>query len=81
MELALSDRLNSIQQQVDNEKDELKKAKASRSLRAIKTIQAQWQRVEEQNKATETTATAVKEITTASPGEQLATFFTCHRSK
>ncbi|MGJ5672424.1 MAG: tetratricopeptide repeat protein [Nostochopsis sp.] len=74
LELALSDRLNSIQQQVDNEKDELKKAKASRSLRAIKTIQAQWQRVEEQNKATETTATAVKEITTASPGEQLATF-------
>ncbi len=73
-ELALSDRLNSIQQQVDNEKDELKKAKATRSLRAIKTIQTQWQRVEEQNKATETTATAVKEITTASPGEQLATF-------
>ncbi len=73
-ELALSDRLNNIQQQVDNEKDELKKAKATRSLRAIKTIQTQWQRVEEQNKATETTATAVKEITTASPGEQLATF-------
>ncbi|MFB2767908.1 tetratricopeptide repeat protein [Pelatocladus sp. BLCC-F211] len=72
--LALSDRLNGIQQQVDNEKDELKKAKSTRSLRAIKTIQTQWQRVEEQNKATETTATAVKEITTASPGEQLGTF-------
>lgn len=43
-ELALSDRLNFIQQQVDTEKDELKKAKASRSLRAIKTIQSQWQR-------------------------------------
>ncbi len=73
-ELALSDRLNSIQQQVDSEKDELKKAKATRSLRAIKTIQTQWQRVEEQNKATESTATAVKEITTASTEERLATF-------
>ncbi|PMB29856.1 hypothetical protein CEN43_15665 [Fischerella thermalis BR2B] len=73
-ELALSDRFNSIQQQVDNEKDELKKAKATRSLRSIKTIQSQWQRVQEQNKATEATATAVKEITTASSEERLATF-------
>ncbi|MBF2004356.1 MAG: tetratricopeptide repeat protein [Chlorogloeopsis fritschii C42_A2020_084] len=73
-ELALSDRLNSIQQQVDTEKDELKKAKATRTLRAIKTIQSQWQRAEEQNKATEATAAAIKEITTAPTGERLATF-------
>ncbi|MCX7597200.1 MAG: hypothetical protein N2235_26320, partial [Fischerella sp.] len=43
-------------------------------LRAIKTIQTQWQRAQEQNKATEATATAVKEITTAPTGERLATF-------
>ncbi len=73
-ELALSDRLNTIQQQVDSERDELKKAKATRSLRAIKTIQSQWQRVEEQNKATEAIATAVREITTAGAGERLAAF-------
>lgn len=73
-ELALSDRLNGIQQQVDTEKDELKKAKATRSLRAIKTIQTQWQRAQEQNKSTEATATAVKEITTAPTRERLATF-------
>ncbi|MFQ4144692.1 tetratricopeptide repeat protein [Chlorogloeopsis sp. ULAP02] len=73
-ELVLSDRLNAIQQQVNTEKDELKKAKATRTLRAIKTIQSQWQRAEEQNKATEATAAAIKEITTAPTGERLAVF-------
>ncbi|RCJ40772.1 hypothetical protein A6770_10220 [Nostoc minutum NIES-26] len=73
-ELALSDRFSAIQSQVDSEKDELKKAKATRSLRAIKTIQTQWQRYGEQNKATEAIATAAREITTAAPDERLATF-------
>ncbi|MCG6134341.1 MAG: tetratricopeptide repeat protein [Nostoc sp. LLA-1] len=73
-ELVLSDRLTTIQAQVDNETDELKKSKASRSLRAIKTIQSQWQRYWEQNKATEAIASAVKEITTAATDERLATF-------
>jgi len=71
-ELALSDRLNSTQQQVDTEIDELKQAKATRSLRAIKTIQSQWQRAQEQNKANYAIATAVKEITTADAGSHLA---------
>jgi hypothetical protein len=48
-ELVLSDRVDSAQKQADAEKDELKKAKITRSLRAIKTIQAQWQRAQEQN--------------------------------
>jgi tetratricopeptide (TPR) repeat protein len=73
-ELALSDRLTTIQSQVDSEKDELKKAKANRSLRAIKTIQTQWQRYYEQNKATEAIALAVRDITTAAADERLATF-------
>ncbi|AFY45865.1 tetratricopeptide repeat protein [Nostoc sp. PCC 7107] len=73
-ELALSDRLSTIQSQVDSEKDELKKAKANRSLRAIKTIQNQWQRYWEQNKAIEAIALAVREITTASADERLSTF-------
>ncbi|OCQ90425.1 hypothetical protein BCD64_27505 [Nostoc sp. MBR 210] len=72
-ELALSDRSTTIQNQVDSEQDELKKAKANRSLRAIKTIQNQWQRYAEQNKAIEAIATAVREITTASTDERLAT--------
>lgn len=73
-ELALSDRFNTIQTQVDSEKDELKKAKSSRMLRAIKTIQTQWERWQEKNKATEIIASAVKEITIASNDERLALF-------
>ncbi|MDZ7959755.1 MAG: tetratricopeptide repeat protein [Aulosira sp. DedQUE10] len=73
-ELVLSDRLNAIQTQVDGEKDELKKAKATRSLRAIKTIHSQWLRWQEHNKATEAIISGVREITTAEPEERLATF-------
>ncbi|BAY24245.1 TPR repeat-containing protein [Calothrix sp. NIES-2100] len=73
-ELVLSDRLTAIQNQVDGEKDEIKKAKATRSLRAIKTIQTQWQRWQEHNKATEAIVSGVKEITTAAADERLATF-------
>ena len=73
-ELVLSDRLSNIQSQVDGEADELKQAKANRKLRAIKTIQSQWQRYSEQNKATEAIATAVREITTASTDERLTIF-------
>lgn len=71
-EMSLSERLNSIEQMVDSEKDELKKAKATRSLRAMKTIQSQWQRLQEQNKATSAIVSAVREITTATEGERLS---------
>ncbi|MBE9200431.1 MULTISPECIES: tetratricopeptide repeat protein [unclassified Nodularia (in: cyanobacteria)] len=73
-ELVLSDRLSSIQSQVDGETDELKQAKANRKLRAIKTIQSQWQRYSQQNQATEAIASAVREITTASTDERLTIF-------
>jgi len=62
-ELALSDRLDAAQSLVNSEKDELKKAKATRSLRAIKTIENQWQRTQEQNKANNAIASGVQEIT------------------
>ncbi|MBA3923628.1 MAG: hypothetical protein H0X31_18815, partial [Nostocaceae cyanobacterium] len=45
-EMVLSDSLNATQQVVKSEKDDLKQAKATRSLRAMKTIQSQWQRAE-----------------------------------
>ncbi|MDF5732811.1 MAG: tetratricopeptide repeat protein [Rhizonema sp. PD38] len=73
-EMALSDRTHSTQQQVNTEKDELKQAKATRSLRALKTIQSQWQRTQEQNKANYALGDAMKEITTAASGERLAAF-------
>ncbi|MDB9346540.1 tetratricopeptide repeat protein [Nodularia spumigena] len=73
-ELVLSDRLSSIQSQIDGETDELKQAKANRKLRALKTIQSQWQRYSQQNQATEAIASAVREITTAAKDERLTIF-------
>ena len=64
-ELALGDRITATQHQVDTQTDELKQAKATRSLRAIYTIQKEWQRWQEQNRATGAIAAAVQEITTA----------------
>ncbi|AFY56431.1 hypothetical protein Riv7116_3991 [Rivularia sp. PCC 7116] len=73
-ELVLSENLESTQQQVDAQTDEFKKAKATRSLRALKTIQTQWKQVEEQNKATESILSAAREITTAPENERLTIF-------
>jgi tetratricopeptide (TPR) repeat protein len=73
-EIALSDRLLVVGSQVDSEKDELKKAKAGRSLRAIKTVQNQWQRWQEHNRATDAILSASKEITTAEDNQYLAAF-------
>jgi tetratricopeptide (TPR) repeat protein len=73
-ELGLSDRINSTEQQVNSETDDLKKAKATRILRAIKTIQTQWQRAKEQNKASEIVATGIRDVTTADTTEQLTVF-------
>lgn len=71
-ELALSDRLNSIQQQADTEADEFKKAKASRTLKAMQTIQNQWRRLQQQNQAAQATVTAIQEITKAPATQRLA---------
>ncbi|CDN15184.1 MAG: tetratricopeptide repeat protein [Richelia sp.] len=71
-EMALSDRMNSFQLQLDAETDELRRAKASRSLRAINTIQSQWVKAQEQNKAAEAIANAIKEITIAESDERLS---------
>ncbi|QOV21317.1 tetratricopeptide repeat protein [Anabaenopsis elenkinii] len=73
-ELVLSDRLTSIQSQVDTQTDELKKAKANRKLRAVKTIQTQWQRYSQHYQTTEAIASAIKEITTAATDERLTIF-------
>lgn len=76
-ELVLSDRLSDIQNEIDSTTDELKIAKANRKLRALKTIQTQWQRYAQQNQAIEAIATAVREITTAAKDERLSIFLRC----
>jgi tetratricopeptide (TPR) repeat protein len=73
-EMVLGEQVSTTQLSVDSEKDELKKAKFTRSLRAMKTIQTQWQRAEEQNKASAVTASAIREITYSEPDKQLGVF-------
>lgn len=52
-ERCLDDRLKSTQEQIAAQTDELKQAKASRVLRALQTIQGEWQRWQTKNQATE----------------------------
>lgn len=73
-ELTLSDRLTETQTEVAQQQDELKQAKAGRTLRALKTIQTQWERAQSQNKIAEFIFNAVKEVTTATPEQRLGVF-------
>jgi tetratricopeptide (TPR) repeat protein len=50
-EQSLSERVASTQQQIESLTDELKQAKATRSLRALQTIQGEWTRWQAQNQA------------------------------
>ncbi len=63
-ERCLGDRLQTTQEQVNSQTDELKQAKAGRSLRALQTIQSEWQRAQVQNRASEAITAAVRTITT-----------------
>ena len=70
-ELALGDHLTTTQSQVQTQTDELKLAKATRSLRALKTIQTEWERWQAQNQVTAAITTAMQQITTAEPSDRL----------
>ncbi len=72
-ERCLEERLNTTQQQVDNPISEIKQAKAMRSLRALKTISSEWERVQAQNRVSAVITSAVETITTAPPTERFAT--------
>src|ERR687886_776258 len=67
----LEEQINTTQQQVDNPISEIKQAKATRSLRALKTISSEWERVQAQNRVSATINTAIQSITTANPAERL----------
>jgi len=70
-ERCLGDRLHITQEQVNSQTDELKQAKAGRSLRALQTIQSEWQRAQVRNRASEAITAAVRTITSAEPLERL----------
>lgn len=67
----LDERFRATREQVDNPVSEIKQAKATRSLRALQTIQGEWERAQEQSRVSEAIATAVRAITTAQPTERL----------
>ncbi|HEY9806170.1 MAG TPA: hypothetical protein V6D04_06350, partial [Candidatus Obscuribacterales bacterium] len=72
-ERCLGDRLIAAQRQVEIQTDELKLAKANRTLRALQTIQGEWERWQEQNQATEMLTAAVRQVVVAEPEQRLAT--------
>ncbi|MDJ0552969.1 MAG: tetratricopeptide repeat protein [Microcoleaceae cyanobacterium MO_207.B10] len=74
-ERCFDQRLQSTQHQVETETDELKQAKANRRLRAIKTIQGEWERWEKQNRDQEALASSVQNILNAEPQERLTALF------
>ncbi|MDF0556507.1 tetratricopeptide repeat protein [Kamptonema sp. UHCC 0994] len=72
-ERCLAERLNAIENQLKTDKDELKQAKASRILRALKTIQGEWERWQKENRVDRAIASSVQQIITAEPNNRLLT--------
>jgi tetratricopeptide (TPR) repeat protein len=75
-ERCLSDRLNEAQTKLNAETSETKKAKIERTIRALQTIQKQWERWLKQNAGNETLDRAVTKILTAEPNNKLLAFLT-----
>jgi len=67
----LEEQVNTTQQQVDHPISEIKQAKAMRSFRALKTISSEWERVQEQKRASQAITDAVQTITTAQSTDRL----------
>ncbi len=69
-ERCLAERLSSTQEQIDNPVNELKQAKATRTLRAINTISSEWDRVQEKNRVADAIASAITSIIDAEPPDR-----------
>lgn len=72
-ERCLAERLNAIENQLKTDKDEFKQAKATRTLRALKTIQGEWERWQKENRVSNAIASSVQQIITAEPNNRLLT--------
>jgi tetratricopeptide (TPR) repeat protein len=59
------------QVQAETRRDEMVQAKAMRSLRALKTLQGEWERFQQENQTRGAIATALYQITTASASDRL----------
>ena len=70
-ERCLAERIDTTQHQKNTQTDELKQAKAMRSLRALQTIQGEWERVQKQNQVSGTLSAALQTLTTAQRRDRL----------
>jgi tetratricopeptide (TPR) repeat protein len=74
-ERCFGERLDATENQLRNEKDEIKQAKANRTLRALKTIQGEWERWQKDNRVSSTISSALQQIITAESNNRLLTLF------
>ncbi len=70
-EYCLEERYDASQTQVKAATDDLKKAKAERVLRALKTIQGEWARYQKDHQATSAIASLVQAILTGAADERI----------
>lgn len=71
-ERCLEERLGTTQQEVDNPVSEIKQAKATRTLRALKTISSEYSRVQEQNRVSTTITVATQAIIAAESPDRIS---------
>ncbi len=74
-ESCLAERLQHTQTQIDTQKDELKQAKSTRILRALKTIEGEYSRWQKDHKISDAIAIATQEIMTATNSDRLTAIF------
>jgi tetratricopeptide (TPR) repeat protein len=70
-ERCLDERVSGTQAQINAAVDESKKAKPERILRALKTIQGEWERYQKDYQATAAISSKAQAILNAEPGERL----------
>lgn len=72
-ERCLDERVNAIAQQLEREADDLKQAKLSRSQRALKNIQSEWNRLQQTHTSQSNQSKARRSLLEANPNDQLLT--------
>ncbi len=75
-EQCLQERLATLQTKLDTSTDELKQAKATRSLRALKTLQGEWERHKKEQGTASAIATAAQALLSAEPDQRFAAWVT-----
>jgi tetratricopeptide (TPR) repeat protein len=72
-ERCLEEQINTTQQQIDHPVSEIKQAKATRTLRAIRTISSEYTRLQEQNRVLDVITTTTEAIITTPSSERFTT--------